>query len=141
MQNGRPVMTIGLMGGDMQPQGHAQTLVHIIDLGANVQAATDMARFHHSEVPNQLQLESQLFNQPVGASTVGAQLGKMGHNVSSTNGGAVGGYQAIMFTPNPGSSTPKCGDGDHDRDDRDCGVNGFYRGGSDHRKDGEAVGW
>ncbi len=140
MQNGRPVMTIGLMGGDMQPQGHAQTLVHIIDLGANVQAATDMARFHHSEVPNSLQLESQLFNQ------VGAQLAKMGHNVSSTNGGAVGGYQAIMFTPNPGSA-PTCGGRDPDRDDDDrggessCGVNGFYRGGSDHRKDGEAVGW
>jgi gamma-glutamyltranspeptidase/glutathione hydrolase len=135
MQAGRPVMTIGLMGGDMQPQGHAQTLVNIIDLGANLQAATDMARFHQSEVPNTLQLESQLFNQ------VGSALKAMGHNVSSTNGGAVGGYQAIMFTPNPGSSTPKCGEGDHDDDHRSCGVNGFYRAGSDHRKDGEAVGW
>jgi gamma-glutamyltranspeptidase / glutathione hydrolase len=135
MKDGRPVMTIGLMGGDMQPQGHAQTLVHILDLGANVQAATDMARFHHSEVPNTLQLESQLFNQ------VGAALTAMGHNASTTNGGAVGGYQAIMFTPNDGVSAPKCGDGDEDRDDRNCTVNGFYRAGSDHRKDGEAVGW
>jgi len=135
MQNGRPVMTIGLMGGDMQPQGHAQTLVHIIDLGANVQAATDMARFHHSEVSNTLQLESQLFNQ------VGAKLIEMGHNASTTNGGAVGGYQAIMFTPNDGASSPMCGDGDHDDDEKGCGVNGFYRAGSDHRKDGEAVGW
>jgi gamma-glutamyltranspeptidase/glutathione hydrolase len=135
MQNGRPVMTIGLMGGDMQPQGHAQALVHIIDLGANVQAATDMARFHHSEVPNSLQLESQLFGQ------VGSRLAAMGHNVTSTNGGAVGGYQAIMFTPLDGVSSPTCGDGDHDRDDRNCAVNGFYRAGSDHRKDGEAVGW
>ncbi len=44
MQNGKPLMTIGLMGGDMQAQGHAQTLINIIDLGANLQAATDMAR-------------------------------------------------------------------------------------------------
>ena len=45
-------MTILLMGGDMQAQGHAQALVNVIDLGANLQAATDMARFHHTQVPN-----------------------------------------------------------------------------------------
>src|SRR5262249_49416858 len=95
MQNGRPFQTITLMGGDMQAQGHAQTLVNIIDLGANVQAATDMARFHHNEVQNVLQLESPLFN------VVGGQLAKMGHNVTSINGGGVGGYQAIMVTGTP----------------------------------------
>src|SRR6202035_3663970 len=36
MNNGNPVMTLGLMGGDMQAQGHAQMLVNILDLGANV---------------------------------------------------------------------------------------------------------
>ncbi len=130
MQNDRPLMTLGLMGGDMQAQGHAQVLVNIIDLGANLQAATDMARFHHSEVPNTLQLESQLFD------LVGAQLTNMGHQVQSIYGGGVGGYQAIMFTPNPGDS--KAGS---DAPDRVPGVNGFYRAGSDHRKDGAAVGW
>jgi len=120
MQNGRPLMTITLMGGDMQAQGHAQTLVNIIDLGANVQAATDMARFHHNEVQNLLQLESQLFN------LLNVPLGAMGHNMQSINGGGVGGYQAIMVTPN-------------DPDDPQAGF--FYRGGSDHRKDGQAVGW
>jgi gamma-glutamyltranspeptidase/glutathione hydrolase len=118
MQNGRPFTTITLMGGDMQAQGHAQTLVNIIDLGANVQAATDMARFHHNEVQNILQLESPLFN------LVGAQLAKMGHNVTSINGGGVGGYQAIMVTGTP-----------------DDPSTFFYRAGSDHRKDGLAVGW
>jgi gamma-glutamyltranspeptidase / glutathione hydrolase len=117
MQNNRPLMTITLMGGDMQAQGHAQTLVNIIDLGANVQAATDMARFHHNEVMNQLQLESQLFN------LVGAQLAKMGHDVQSISGGGVGGFQSIIVT-NPDDPSTR-----------------FYRAGSDHRKDGLAIGW
>jgi gamma-glutamyltranspeptidase/glutathione hydrolase len=88
-----PLMTLGLMGGDMQVQGHAQMIVNIIDLGANLQASTDMARFYHNEVPNTLALESQLFN------LVGPALTAMGHKVSRVNGGSVGGYQAIMFTP------------------------------------------
>ena len=95
MKDGKPLMTIGLMGGDMQAQGHAQTLVHIIDLGANLQAATDMARFHHDQVANVVDLESQLFN------IVGGPLKAMGHNVVTSNGGAVGGFQAIMFTADP----------------------------------------
>jgi len=118
MQNGRPFMTITLMGGDMQAQGHAQTLVNIIDLGANIQAATDMARFHHNEVQNILQLESPLFN------LLGDQLAAMGHNVVSINGGGVGGYQAISVSGTPDDLSTF-----------------FYRVGSDHRKDGQAVGW
>jgi len=122
MQNNRPLMTVTLMGGDMQAQGIAQVLVNVLDLGANLQAATDMARFHHLQVPNVLNLESKLFG------LVGGQLKEMGHNVRSTNGGAVGGYQAIMFTPDPGASGPADGP-----------IKGFYRAGSDHRKDGQAV--
>jgi gamma-glutamyltranspeptidase/glutathione hydrolase len=117
-------MAFQLMGGDMQSQGHMQVLVNMIDLGANVQAATDMARFFHSQVANSLSLESQLYK------LVGARLTAMGHTVRSTGGGAVGGYQAIMFT--------RAGNGGAGEDG---GVNGFYRAGSDHRKDGEAVGW
>ena len=115
-------MTVTLMGGDMQAQGIAQVLVNVLDLGANLQAATDMARFHHLQVPNVLNLESKLFG------LVGGQLKEMGHNVRSANGGAVGGYQAIMFTPDPGASGPADGP-----------IKGFYRAGSDHRKDGQAV--
>src|SRR6202022_3761171 len=55
-----PLMTITVMGGDMQATGHAQALVNIFDLGANMQAAADMARFHHAQVPNRLDLESNL---------------------------------------------------------------------------------
>jgi gamma-glutamyltranspeptidase/glutathione hydrolase len=122
MQNNRPLMTVTLMGGDMQAQGIAQVLVNVLDLGANLQAATDMARFHHAQVQNVLGLESKLFG------LVGRELQAMGHDVQSVNGGAMGGYQAIMFTPDPGASGPADGP-----------IKGFYRAGSDHRKDGQAV--
>jgi gamma-glutamyltranspeptidase / glutathione hydrolase len=131
--NGDIRMAFQLMGGDMQSQGHMQVLVNMIDLGANLQAATDMARFFHSQVSNTLSLETELYN------LVGAQLAAMGHKVSPTGGGAVGGYQAIMFTRDPTMPAPRSS-GRHDDDDDDA-VNGFYRAGSDHRKDGEAVGW
>lgn len=122
MHDGQPTMTVTLMGGDMQAQGHAQVLVDVLDLGANVQAATDMARFHHSQTRNVLSLESPLFR------LVGAELSDMGHHVRAVNGAGLGGAQIILFTPVPGT-------GGRGR------LGGFYRGGSDPRKDGEAVGW
>ena len=107
----------------MQAQGHTQALVNIIDLGANLQAATDMARFRHNQVPNVLQMESELYK------LVGTPLSAMGHNVQSTNGSIVGGFQSIMIVPGPdlGAAVGSRG--------------GYYRAGSDHRKDGQAVGW
>ena len=116
LHEGQPVMTVTLMGGDMQAQGHAQLLVDIIDLGANVQAAADVARFRHSQVPNLLSLEAPLYD------LVGPALSAMGHTVRAINGAAVGGVQVIQVVP------------------ADAGL-GYYRGGSDFRKDGEAVGW
>ena len=93
LHDGQPVMTVTLMGGDMQAQGHAQLLVDIIDLGANVQAAADMARFRHSQIPNLLSLESPLYD------LVGPALSAMGHTVRSINGAAVGGVQVIQVVP------------------------------------------
>ena len=87
LQNGRTdgqIMALTLMGGDMQAQGHAQMMVNMVDLGANVQAATDMARFHHSQNNGAVALESEAFK------LVGPQLKAMGHNISSANGGAGG---------------------------------------------------
>jgi gamma-glutamyltranspeptidase/glutathione hydrolase len=123
-KDGNPLMTITLMGGDVQAQGHAQALVNIFDLGANLQMATDMARFHHAQVPNRLELESELY------ALVGKDLADMGHNVTSVNGSAVGGFQSILVMPTP----PKM-------ETSVQPVHGFYRAGSDHRKDGQAVGW
>jgi gamma-glutamyltranspeptidase / glutathione hydrolase len=130
MRDTQPVMTVTLMGGDMQAQGHAQLLVDILDLGANVQAAADMARFRHSQIPNTLSLEASLFE------SVGAKLAAMGHTVNSVSGAPVGGVQVIMFVPDGGSAGT--GDGHGAGAPR---VGGYYRAGSDFRKDGEAVGW
>ena len=116
MKDGQPVMTVTLMGGDMQAQGHAQILVDVIDLGANVQAAADMARFRHSEVSNSLSLESPLYE------LVGPALTAMGHKVQSISGAPVGGVQVIQVVPTDSSVR-------------------YYRGASDFRKDGQAVGW
>ena len=120
MHGGEPLMTVTLMGGDMQAQGHAQWLVDVLDLGANVQAAADMARFRHFQVSNVLSLETPLYD------LVGPQLAAMGHTVKSVNGEDMGGVQSIMYVAEPGSQAH---------------ADGYYRAGSDFRKDGEAVGW
>jgi gamma-glutamyltranspeptidase/glutathione hydrolase len=133
LKNGEPKMTVTLMGGDMQAQGHAQLLVDIIDLGANLQAAAEMARFRHNQLPNELNLETELFN------ALGGQLSGMGHKVKSVDGSSMGGVQSILFTADPSAASDANNAGGASRKtDR---VGGFYRGGSDHRKDGAAVGW
>ncbi len=114
--DGAPFMSLLLMGGDMQAQGHAQALVNILDLGANVQMATDMARFRHSQIANKLTLEPEL------DALVGKDLAAMGHLLTPSGSGNVGGYQAIMVETS-GDARP------------------VYRAGSDHRKDGQAAGW
>jgi gamma-glutamyltranspeptidase/glutathione hydrolase len=159
MKDGRPLTAFGLMGGSQQAQGHVQVLINMIDLGANLQAASDAARFSHAQATNTLALESQLYD------LVGAQLTAMGHKVVSANGDDMGGYQAISFLPSattgtsgmPGSNgtpgthatsgssgstgtngTPGAADSNASRE---VPIDGIYRGASDHRKDGEVVGW
>jgi gamma-glutamyltranspeptidase/glutathione hydrolase len=132
MKDGQPLMAFGNMGGSVQPETHAQHMVNLIDLGMNVQMTTDAARFTHNQTSNVLSLENNLFT------LVGAALRAKGHSVQSVNGGAVGGYQGILFTRDPALSEPTFGRKPA-TDDRP--VNGVYRAGSDHRKDGQAVGW
>ena len=120
-KDGKPVLSFGVMGGDMQPQGHAQVLVNMIDHDMNVQEATDAARVRHdgSGTPTgdvmtdggRLIVESGVSDEVV------AELKKRGHNVS--RGGAGGGYQAIRI--------------DHET--------GLLHGGSEARKDGAAIGY
>jgi gamma-glutamyltranspeptidase / glutathione hydrolase len=130
-QNGKPFLVTGQHGGDQQGQGNMQVLVNILDLGANVQAAGDMARFSHNQVSNKLRLESQLFN------LVGSQLISMGHKASSSNGSPVGGFEAIMFMADPGAAAGcaptdlKC----------TAPIAGIYRAGSNFREDGQSVGY
>jgi gamma-glutamyltranspeptidase/glutathione hydrolase len=129
MKDGRPLMTFGNMGGNVQPETHAQHIVNLIDHGMNVQMTTDAARFTHSQTSNALSLEANLFNR------VGAALRAKGHEVRSVTGGSVGGYQGILFTRDPNLPEPILDS------KNDAPVNGVYRAGSDHRKDGQAVGW
>ncbi len=125
-KGGKPVLSFGNMGGPVQAQAQATELVNLIDLGMNVQAAGDAARFSHDQASNVLTLEPALYD------LVGAQLKAMGHDVKPGRGGdlVAGGYQAIHFTPERSVRAKRGGP-----------VDGVYRAGSDHRKDGAAVGW
>jgi gamma-glutamyltranspeptidase / glutathione hydrolase len=121
MKDGQPFLSFGLMGGDMQPQGHVQVLTDIIDFGMNVQEADDAARWRHyggaeptgepSTGVGTVEMESGF--DP----TVKAELEKRGYKITGGSGN-FGGYQAIMRAPN-----------------------GVYWGASEMRKDGEVVGY
>ena len=121
-RDGKPFFCFGVMGGDMQPQGHVQLLVNVIDFGMNVQAAGDAARVRHvgSASPTGLTAKG------VGVVTVESgiagqvieQLTSRGHKVERT-GSDFGGYQGILI--------------DHE--------NGVLHGATESRKDGAAVGY
>ena len=131
MRNGAPLLVTGQHGGDQQGQGNMQVLINVLDLGANMQAAGDMARFSHNQVRNELEMESQLFQ------LVGSALKNMGHKVVSSDGSPVGGFEGIMFTPdtNAGAGCAPA--------DAKCTapIAGFYRAGSNFREDGQAAGY
>ncbi|HXV63626.1 MAG TPA: gamma-glutamyltransferase [Vicinamibacteria bacterium] len=110
-KNGRPWLSYGVMGGDMQPQGHTQVLLNRIEFGMNVQEAGEMARFRH------LSGRSVGIESGVGVEVLQELIAK-GHR-PTTIMGAYGGYQAIEI--------------DWER--------GVLLGGSDRRKDGAAVGY
>jgi gamma-glutamyltranspeptidase/glutathione hydrolase len=88
LKDKRPWLSFGVMGGDMQPQGHVQVLLNLIDFGMNVQEAGEAPRFRHSA--NGLALES---NIPPDA-RFGLDL--RGHRLITTIG-AFGGFQGILF--------------------------------------------
>jgi gamma-glutamyltranspeptidase/glutathione hydrolase len=122
MKDGKPWVAFGLMGGDMQPQGHAQVVVNLVDFGMNLQEAGDAARFYHtgSSEPTgtlmttggELHLESGVPGE------VRRDLVRLGHRVSDLVG-QYGGYQAIARDP----------------------VTGVLAGASESRKDGCAMGY
>jgi gamma-glutamyltranspeptidase/glutathione hydrolase len=81
------------MGGDMQPQGHVQVLLNLIDFGMNVQEAGEAPRFRHSS--NGLALESAI---PAEARF---GLDARGHRIISSVG-VFGGFQGILIDPRTG---------------------------------------
>lgn len=92
-KDGKPWMSFGVMGGDMQPQGHTQVLSNIIDFGMNLQEAGDAARVRHG---------GSVMVEPGVSDEVIAELERMGHEVRRAGGGGMGGYQAIMIHPDTG---------------------------------------
>ena len=93
LKEGRPWLSFGVMGGDMQPQGHVQVLLNLIDFGMNVQEAGEAPRFRHTA--NGLALESAISPE--------ARFGldARGHHVISAVG-VFGGFQGILIDPKTG---------------------------------------
>lgn len=118
----KPYISFGLMGGAMQPQGHAQIVINLVDFGMNLQEAGDAARIRHegSSQPTGskmkdggwVNLESGISYQSI------RELIQKGHKIKFSVGG-FGGYQAILFDE----------------------KNGVYYGASESRKDGQAAGY
>ncbi len=121
-RDGKPWLSFGVMGGDMQPQGHVQVLCNLIDFGMGVQEAGDAARFHHqgsSEPTGSRMTRGGRVALESGISMEAKRgLRQRGHIVSFDSGG-FGGYQAIRY--------------DAKRD--------VYIGASESRKDGHAAGY
>jgi gamma-glutamyltranspeptidase/glutathione hydrolase len=121
-KNKKPWISFGLMGGDMQPQGHVQIVVNLIDFKMNLQEAGDAPRIHHigsSEPTGQQMTNGGILLLESGFRTeVIQKLMSMGHTIQWDLGG-FGGYQAIMW------------------DDK----NKVWFGASESRKDGQASGY
>ena len=127
-KDGKPFMTLGLMGGGMQPQGHVQVLINIADYGMNLQEAGDAARLNHEGGREPTEPLAGPAADPLGtlyveagipAATVEA-LRAMGHKVEVVRDGIMfGGYQAIARDP----------------------ATGVYTGATEMRKDGQASGY
>ena len=98
-RNGKPYISFGVMGGDMQPQGHAQIVINLIDFKMNLQEAGDAPRIHYigsSEPTGQNMTDGGILLLETGFDwEVIRKLLSMGHTVQWNLGG-YGGYQAIM---------------------------------------------
>jgi gamma-glutamyltranspeptidase/glutathione hydrolase len=92
-KDGKPWLSFGVMGGDMQPQGHVQVLANLIDFGMNVQEAGEAPRVRH--MGNSLALESGISPE------TRFGLAERGHSLI-TRIGAFGGFQGILVDPKSG---------------------------------------
>jgi gamma-glutamyltranspeptidase/glutathione hydrolase len=122
MKDGKPLMSFGLMGGSMQPQGHAQIIVNMVDFDMNLQEAGDAARMRHtgSSQPTDTVMTdggTVYLESGIGTSVRDA-LARMGHTIG-TDAESFGGYQAILWNE----------------------AQGVYYGASESRKDGQAAGY
>jgi gamma-glutamyltranspeptidase/glutathione hydrolase len=121
-RDGEPFISFGLMGGGMQPQGHAQIVMNLVDFGMGLQEAGDAPRIHHSgssEPTGGTMTDGGTVNLETGFDyAVIRNLMGRGHRIEFARG-PYGGYQAIMKHPEFGT----------------------YFGASESRKDGQAAGF
>ena len=122
MKDGNPLLSFGVMGGAMQPQGHVQIIVNMVDFGMNLQEAGDAARVRHygSSQPTGESMDDggSLYLESGIGQDIREALQALGHTLG-TGTGSYGGYQAILW-------------------DEEQGV---YYGASEVRKDGQAAGY
>jgi len=122
-KQGRPFVSFGVMGGQMQPQGHVQIVLNLLDFGMSLQEAGDAPRIQHtlSSEPTGEQMKDggQVSLEFGFSSEVQRDLLKLGHKVGRSSAGSFGGYQAIMVDV----------------------TNHVYYGASESRKDGQAAGY
>ena len=122
MKDGKPWISFGLMGGAMQPQGHAQIVINMIDFGMNLQEAGDAARINHtgsSQPTDDVMTTGGIVHlETTFSEATRTALKPMGHTLGDSDG-SFGGYQAIMW------------------DEKE----GVYYGASESRKDGHAAGY
>lgn len=111
-RSGKLWMSFGVMGGAVQPQGHVQVLVNLIDRGMNLQQAIEAPRFRYVS-GRRVIMEDELTEALI------KRLIERGHERVSAPGLSMGGGQAIMIDP----------------------VTGTLAGASDPRKDGLAIGY
>jgi gamma-glutamyltranspeptidase/glutathione hydrolase len=121
-KDGEPFMSFGVMGGSMQPQGHVQVLMNVIDFGMNLQEAGDAPRIRvegHSQPTGEKMTDGGSVFLEAGFETETLRdLAARGHRLSFGRDG-YGGYQAIRWDP----------------------KNHVWVGASDSRKDGQAAGY
>jgi gamma-glutamyltranspeptidase/glutathione hydrolase len=121
-RDGRPWLAFGVMGGDMQPQGHVQVLLNLLDQGMNLQEAGDAPRFHHAGPVEPTGARTEpgglLHLEPGVPERVRAELSRRGHRIGDRPW-SYGGYQAIAIDEETGS----------------------LLGATEARKDGCAMGW
>jgi gamma-glutamyltranspeptidase / glutathione hydrolase len=121
-KDGKPYISFGVMGGGMQPQGHAQIVINLVDFGMNLQEAGDAPRIQHagsSEPTGERMTDGGTVYLETGFDWEAIRtLIQKGHTIQWNLGG-YGGYQAIMY-------------------DED---NNVYYGASESRKDGQASGY
>ncbi len=99
-RDGKPLFSYGVMGGDVQPQGHVQVLCNIVDFGMNVQEAGDAPRFHHegsSEPTGEVMQDGGVLHLESGVpQDVVRTLILKGHRIAESFG-TFGGYQGIWL--------------------------------------------